>query len=146
MKKTKVFIASDHKGYKLKNFLISHLKAKHTTFELIDLGPIQDTIVDYPDYANKLCESLLEEERSFGILICNTGTGMVIAANRNSKIRAANCFNDLMAYKARQHNNANILTLGANIISEKDAIKITEVFLSTDFEGGRHIKRLEKLN
>ena len=143
--KIKINIGSDHNGYKLKSFLIEYLKSKK--YSVNDFGTNSDSVsVDYPDYANYVCESILSDyEVDYGILICGTGIGMSIAANRYSKIRAALCLNLDMARLARQHNNANILVLGAKILNEQDAVNILEKFLSTSFEGGRHSVRVDKL-
>ena len=132
-----IFIASDHAGFRLKEFLKKH-------FELIDLGTDSESSCDYPIFAKKLAEKINGENR--GILICGTGIGMSIAANRFSHIRAALCTNETMAKLARQHNDANVLVLGARIISENIALKCVEKFLSTDFEGDRHQRRISLIN
>ena len=142
--KIKIGIGSDHNGYKLKSSLIDYLKSKG--FLLRDFGADDDSnSVDYPDYANLVCESLLLGDVDFGILICGTGIGMSIAANRYSKIRAALCLNLDMARLSKQHNNANILVLGAKILTESEVIDVVNKFLSTNFEGGRHSARVDKL-
>lgn len=132
-----IFIASDHAGFRLKEFL-------KKSFRLIDLGTDTEDSCDYPIFAKKLAEKINEENR--GILICGTGIGMSIAANRFSHIRAALCTNEAMAELARQHNDANVLVLGARIIFEDTALKCVEKFLSTDFEGGRHQRRISLIN
>lgn len=132
-----IFIASDHAGFRLKEFLKKH-------FELIDLGTDSESSCDYPIFAKKLAEKINGENH--GILICGTGIGMSIAANRFSHIRAALCTNETMAKLARQHNDANVLVLGARIISENIALKCVEKFLSTDFEGDRHQRRISLIN
>ena len=132
-----IFIASDHAGFRLKEFLKKH-------FELIDLGTDSESSCDYPIFAKKLAEKINGE--NCGILICGTGIGMSIAANRFSHIRAALCVNETMAELARQHNDANVLVLGARIIFEDTALKCVEKFLSTDFEGGRHQRRISLIN
>jgi ribose 5-phosphate isomerase B len=142
--KIKIGIGSDHNGYKLKSLLIEYLKSKD--YLVNDFGTDDDiNSVDYPDYANLVCESLLSKDIDFGILICGTGIGMSIAANRYSKVRAALCLSTDMAKLAKQHNNANILVLGARILSNQDAIDILEKFLSSSFDGGRHSARVDKL-
>ncbi len=142
--KIKIGIGSDHNGYKLKSSLVDYLKSKD--FLLRDFGADDDiNSVDYPDYANLVCESLLLGDIDLGILICGTGIGMSIAANRYSKIRAALCLNLDMARLSKQHNNANILVLGAKILTENEAIDVVDKFLSTNFEGGRHSARVDKL-
>jgi len=138
----KVLIASDHAGFELKSKIISHFKE----YQFHDLGCDSAKIsVDYPDIAKKLCVQYLEGGFEFGILICGSGIGISIAANRFSKIRAALCCNEETAKLSRQHNNANIICLGQRTINEDDAIKAVKVFLKTEFEGGRHQKRVEKL-
>lgn len=140
----KLVFASDHKGYALKEYLYTH--AKESSYDVKDLGPHDDTTVDYPYYANLLCNFILENEDFYGILICGTGIGMSIAANRYSEIRAALCLNSFMAKKARQHNNANILILGAQLVSNGEALTIFKEFSSTKFDGGRHIKRISQIS
>ncbi len=129
-----VFIASDHAGFELKSYL-------QTQFNLLDLGTHDKESCDYPIFAKRLAVRLKNDDK--GILICGTGIGMSIAANRFKNIRAALCFNEEMAALARQHNDANIIVLGARIISQETAKNCVEKFLSTDFEGGRHQRRLE---
>ena len=111
----------------------------------LDLGTFSEERVDYPDYAKKLALSV-KKKSSFGILICGSGIGVSIAANRFKKIRAAVCYNQLSASLARKHNNANVLCLGARLISLKNLQKIVYTFISTKFEGGRHINRVKKLD
>jgi len=133
------FIASDHRGVKLK----SRLKE---AFPLIDMGPFKEASVDYPDYAKKVCQ-MVRKEKSNGILICGSGIGMSIAANRYKGIRAALCRTIQDAKMTRLHNDANILVLGADITKPNDAIKIAKIFFSTEFSGEkRHKKRIRKLD
>lgn len=138
----KILIASDHAGFELKEFLIKELT--NLNLSIIDLGcsDSKDS-VDYPDFAKKLSKKLKNE---FGILICGSGIGISIAANRFPHIRAALCHNTKLAKLSREHNNANVLCLGARIISNKTALNITKKFLNTKFEGGRHEKRVSKLS
>lgn len=139
-----IAIASDHNGVELKQSLIKHLEKKG--HKLIDLGPSTDETVDYPDYVNKMKEALKDEIAEYGILICGTGIGMSVAANRSSRIRAALCFNDFMTERARQHNDANVLVLGARNTSKKEAKHFADIFFTTSFEGGRHLRRLNKIS
>ena len=139
----KIAIGNDHGGYELKNKIINKFKDK---FDFIDCGTDSNDSVDYPDYANKVCKKILDKEVELGILICGTGIGISIAANRHKGIRAGLCVNSLMAKLTRKHNNANILCLGGRIIGEETAYDCVETFLNTEFEGGRHIKRIEKLD
>lgn len=139
-----ISIASDHAGYILKSRIIQHLE--QSGHKLIDLGTNGDTSVDYPDYADTLCEHLLDHNSQFGILICGAGIGMSIAANRRSGIRAALCTSALMAEKAKSHNDANVLVLGSKIVDDATNLAIVDKFFTSNFEGGRHIKRLAKIS
>jgi len=140
----KIAIASDHAGFDLKSSII---KEFNDQYQMINLGCDSSEIsVDYPDYANKLAKKIIGKEVDFGILICGSGIGISIAANRFKEVRAALCHNQETATLSRQHNDANVLCLGARIINEEDVIKIVNTFLSAKFEGGRHIKRVEKLS
>ncbi len=138
----KILIASDHAGFSLKKILTEQLTK--LGFKITDLGcDCAEESVDYPDYAQKLCKKLTTE---FGILICGSGIGISIAANRFKHIRAALCHNVKVAKLTRAHNDANVLCLGSRMISEKIALSITKKFLSTKFEGGRHENRVTKLS
>ena len=139
-----IAIASDHHGHALKCKLIEHLK--NSGHNMIDLGPHEEKVVDYPDYADMVCEHILDKGSVYGVLICATGIGMSIAANRYSGIRAALATNVLMSERARLHNDANILVLGATIVDDDTSIAIADKFFLTNFEGGRHTKRLEKIS
>lgn len=137
----KILIASDHAGFPLKNFLIQELV--RLGYEPVDLGcDSAEKSVDYPDYADKLCKKLKDE---FGILICGSGIGISIAANRFSHIRAALCHNVKSAKLSRAHNDANTLCLGARFLKDKSALAVTKAFLTSKFEGGRHEQRVAKL-
>ena len=138
-----VLIASDHAGFKLKKTLIEELQGE-IKFE--DLGPFSENSVDYPDYAIKLSKKIDLKKDLIGVLICGSGIGMSMVANRFKNVRAALCMNNKMSILARQHNNANILVLGSRLISEQEAIKCLLVFLKTNYEGGRHQARLDKFN
>ena len=139
----KVLIASDHAGFKLKRILIEEFQGE-IKFE--DLGPFSENSVDYPDYARKLSKKIDLKKDLLGVLICGSGIGMSMVANRFKNVRAALCMNNKMSMLARQHNNANILVLGSRLISEQEAIKCLLVFLKTNYEGGRHQARLDKFN
>ena len=138
----KIFISSDHAGYNLKSYIIKKFNKKQ---KIVDLGPRSNNSVDYPDYAHKLSQKVSTNKGSFGILICGSGMGMSITANKNKKIRAALCYNVKNTKLSRLHNNANIITLGARLINKKKAINLVKVFLSTKFEGGRHLRRVKKI-
>ncbi len=138
----KILIASDHAGFVLKNKLMNYFKKK---FEFTDFGTNSEESVDYPDYAHKLSKRVSNSE-DFGVLICGSGIGMSMVANRYKKVRAALCLNEKMAKLSREHNNANVLVLGSRLISYEEAIKCLIMFFNTEFEGGRHQARLEKIN
>ena len=137
----KIFIASDHAGYFLKNSIISKFSKKR---KIIDLGPNSNKSVDYPDYAKKLSNKVVSNKGSFGILICGSGMGMAITANKRKNVRAALCYSVKNTKLSRLHNNANIITLGERLINKKKAFNLTKIFLSTKFEGGRHLRRIKK--
>ncbi|MBN2126885.1 MAG: ribose 5-phosphate isomerase B [Candidatus Diapherotrites archaeon] len=141
----KVFIASDHGGFELKEFLQKKLVKKG--FTLIDLGTHSNESVDYPDYAKKIAGKILKEKNSIGILICGTGIGMSISANRFKGIRAALCWNSKTAKLARNHNNANVLCLGARVLKKRDALRIANVFLKENpSKEERHKRRVKKID
>ena len=138
----KIFIASDHAGYNLKNSIILKLSKKQ---KIIDLGPSKDIAVDYPDFAKKLSKKVNSNKGSFGILICGSGMGMAITANKRKNVRAALCYSVKNTKLSRLHNNANIITLGERLINKNKAINLIKVFLRTKFEGGRHLRRVRKI-
>ena len=138
----KIFIASDHAGFRLKKNVISRLSK---TKKIIDLGPESDNSVDYPDFARNLSKKVASNKGSFGILICGSGMGMAIAANKTKNIRAALCYSVKNTKLSRLHNNANIITLGERLIDKKKAFNLIKIFLSTKFEGGRHLRRVRKM-
>lgn len=139
----KIAIASDHAGYELKNLLIPHLTGKG--FEVKDFGPFTEGSVDYPDYAHPLAVAVEEGSFTFGISICGSGNGINITVNKHQGIRSALCWNNEIAALARQHNDANICALPARFISVEQAKEIVDIFLSSDFEGGRHANRVNKI-
>ena len=139
----KIFISSDHAGFKLKEYIKSFLKKKKYSF--IDLGPDNDNRVDYPDYAHSVAKKVKINKNYRGILVCGSGMGMNIAANRHKNIRAAQCYNVKSTKLSRLHNDANIITLGSRLLSKKNALNCVSVFLKTKFEGGRHSKRIKKI-
>lgn len=138
-----IILASDHRGYELKEEIKKFFN--NESIITIDVGTYSKEIVDYPDYAKKGITKLLEDPHNVGIFICGTGIGMSIAANRNPKIRAALCQTPKFAELARAHNDANVLVLPGSYLKPKKAIKIIKIFLTTDFEGGRHFRRVKKL-
>ena len=142
MRLNKIFISSDHAGFNLKKNIIQKFSKKQ---KIIDLGPSSAQSVDYPDYAHKLSKKVSSNSKNFGILVCGTGTGMSISANKNKKIRAALCYSVKNTKLSRLHNNANIITLGARLINKNKAFNLIRVFLNTKFEGGRHLRRVKKI-
>ena len=138
----KIFISSDHAGYNLKINIIKKFSKKQ---KIVDLGLSSNNSVDYPDYAHKLSKKVATNKGSFGILICGSGIGMSITANKNKKIRASLCYSVKNTKLSRLHNNANIITLGERLINKNKAFNLIKVFLSTKFEGGRHLRRVKKI-
>ena len=138
----KIYIASDHAGFKLKNNILSKFSKNK---KIIDLGPNSSISVDYPDYAKKLSKRIASDKSSFGILICGSGMGMAITANKIKNVRAALCYSNKNTKLSRLHNNANIITLGERLISKNKAINLIKIFLGTKFEGGRHLRRIKKM-
>lgn len=141
--KQKIAIAADHAGFHLKTRVIEHLHEKG--HEVVDLGTASDERVDYPDFGFKLAEAIKTGAAPFGIGICGSGIGISIALNRYKDVRAALCHDVTSAQLARQHNNANVLALGARLIGEGVAFQCVDAFLATSFEGGRHEDRVKKL-
>ena len=139
----KIFISSDHAGFKLKEAIKKYLTSKNINF--YDLGPTNENSVDYPDYAHRVAKKVKISRENVGILVCGSGTGMNIAANKHKNIRAAQCFNIKSTKLSRLHNDANIITLGSRLISKKNALRFISVFLDTKFDGGRHLKRVKKI-
>ena len=139
----KICIASDHAGFKLKETIKSYLINKNLS--IIDLGPNEKKSVDYPDFAKKIGNRLKSKKSDIGILVCGSGTGMAISANKIKTIRAAVCYNAKSTRLSRQHNNANIIALGARLTKKSLSLKLVELFLKTKFEGGRHLKRIKKI-
>ena len=139
----KIFISSDHAGFKLKEAIKSYLSNKKLLFT--DMGPFNEGRVDYPDYAHKVAKRVKLNKNNVGILVCGSGMGMNIAANRHKNIRAAQCFNLKSTKLSRLHNDANIITLGSRLLNKKLALTCVIAFLNTKFEGGRHLKRIKKI-
>lgn len=139
-----VAIGSDHAGFEYKSALIQFLQSKN--IEVKDFGTDGPASVDYPDYVHPLCQYIEEGNCDFGILICGSANGVAITANKHQQIRAALCWEKEISALARQHNNANVVCIPARFISMEEAQSITETFLSTDFEGGRHQNRVDKIS
>ena len=139
----KIFISSDHAGFNLKEQIKKKFSKK---FLFQDMGTDNSkTSVNYPDYAHKLSKKVSNNSKNIGILVCGSGMGMSMAANKHKKIRAAVCYSVKNAKLSRLHNNANIITLGARLTKKNVSLKLVETFLKTSFEGGRHLKRIRKI-
>jgi ribose 5-phosphate isomerase B len=136
-------IAADHAGFEMKEQLEERLRARG--YEVKDLGTDSSASTDYADYAHPLAEMVSRGDVKRGVLLCGTGLGMAYAANRHPHVRAAVVWSPEIAELARKHNDANVLVLPSRFLSPEDAQKILDVFLSTDFEGGRHVRRVEKI-
>lgn len=143
MKPTKIFIASDHAGFPLKKKVTDFLIQQNFTVE--DLGPLSEERCDYPDFATLVSQSI-NEETHYGVLMCGSGQGMAMRANKFPHIRAALCWNRESAQLSRQHNNANVLCFGARLLTEEVILDLTEAFFNTEFEGGRHQSRVNKIS
>ena len=139
----KIALGCDHGGLEHKNAIGEFLK--EAGFEVVDFGIYEQVSVDYPDIAKKVCESIIKGETERGILVCGTGIGMSIAANKYKGIRAAACSEHFSAKYTRLHNNSNILCLGGRVVGVGTAIELAELFVNTEFEGGRHQKRIDKI-
>ena len=139
----KIYIGSDHAGFDLKERIKRLFEGK---FEIVDVGTDSSESVDYPDFAHPVAEGVLKETDGVGVLICGTGNGMAMTANKHAGIRAALCWSPEIAALAKQHNNANILVLPARFISYETAVETVNAFFNTVFEGGRHQRRIEKIN
>lgn len=140
----KIVIGSDHAGFELKEELIAHLRSLN--FQVIDKGTYSKESTDYSDYSHAVSNALVGDIGELGILICGSGNGVAMAANKHKEIRCALCWNEETSVLARAHNNANIIALPARFITVEQAKKMVDIFLSTDFEGGRHQRRVQKIN
>ena len=139
----KIYISSDHAGYNLKENIKRKFKKKYI---FLDLGTNNSKVsVNYPDFAHRLCKKVSNDSKNIGILVCGSGMGMSMAANKHKKIRAAVCYSVKNTKLSRLHNNANIITLGSRLTKKNTAFKCIEAFLNTKFEGGRHEKRIKKI-
>ena len=138
-----ISIGSDHAGFELKTHIIEHLQSKNN---IIDHGAYENSSVDYPDFAHKLAASIISNKSTLGILICGSGNGINMTVNKHKNIRAALCWTNELAQLARNHNNANVLSLPARFISTEEGLEIVDAFLRSDFEGGRHQRRINKIN
>lgn len=139
----KISIGSDHAGFELKEILAEYLRRSGA--EVVDCGTHSKESVDYPDFAQAVARDVVAGTSDFGVLVCWTGVGISIAANKVPGVRAVNCYNAEMAVLSRQHNNANVITFGQKFIAPEDAKAWLDIFLKTEFEGGRHARRVGKL-
>ena len=140
----KIAIASDHGGYHYKEIIVAYLKALgHVTQ---DFGCDSDASVDYPDYIHPVSLEVKEKKAQIGIIICGSGNGAAMTANKHKGVRAAICWSEEIAELARQHNDANIISIPSRFLSEEEIINIVEAFIKTDFEGGRHKRRIDKID
>ena len=139
----KISLASDHAGFTLKEIIKKKLIKNKV--KVLDFGPFNKDKVDYPDYAKKVARNISSKKTNMGILVCGSGTGMAMSANKLRKIRAAVCYNSVSTRLSRTHNNANIIALGSRLTNKREALKLVNIFLSTKFEGGRHLRRIKKI-
>lgn len=140
----KIALGSDHAGFELKEHVKEYLKQQK--IEIIDYGTDSNRSVDYPDYGKKVAKAVQSGEFDRGIVICGTGIGISMVANKYKNVRAALCLYPKMAEMARKHNNANVLAMGGRLVAPQLALDILEVFLKTDFEGGKHKRRVDKID
>ena len=143
MKNLTIFLASDHAGFKLKEVIKKFLLKKCK--KIFDLGTKNTNSVDYPDFAHLLSKKIKKNNNHFGILICGTGIGMDMAANKHKNVRAALCYNIRSTKLSRSHNNANVMTIGARLTKQNIVLKCVNTFIKTNFEGGRHLRRVKKI-
>lgn len=138
-----IAVGCDHAGYELKERIIQYLSK--LGLEPIDMGAPSSESVDYPDFAHPLSSMVNEGKLDFGILICGSGNGVSITANKYANVRCALCWNNSIASLARQHNNANVIAIPSRFVSTDEALEMVDIFLDTDFEGGRHQRRIDKI-
>ena len=143
IKEKRIILASDHAGFKLKEEIKKFLISKRKL--VLDLGTKNTNSVDYPDFANRLSNKIKKNGKQLGVLVCGSGIGMEMAANRHKNVRAALCYNIRSARLSREHNNANVITLGARLTNKKLALKCISTFINTKFKGGRHLRRVKKI-
>ena len=143
IKSGRVILASDHAGFKLKEEIKKFLIKKKRT--VLDLGTKNTSSVDYPDFAHILSKKMKKKGNKFGILVCGSGNGMDMAANKHKNIRAALCYDIKSTKLSRQHNNANVMAIGSRLTKKKVALKCVNIFIKTSFKGGRHLRRVKKI-
>ena len=142
-KNCSIIIASDHAGYNLKESIIKFLIKKK--MKVVDLGTKNTNSVDYPDFAHLLSSNMKKKSNQIGILVCGSGNGMDMAANRHKNIRAALCYNIMSTKLSRKHNNANVMAIGSRLTKKNVALKCVNTFIKTNFDGGRHLRRVNKI-
>jgi len=140
-----IAIGSDHAGFETKEYIKEYLKSVSSGFALIDVGTYSADSVDYPDFAHQVALKVADKEVDCGLLICGSGNGVCITANKHAHIRAALCWTVELSSLARKHNDANVLCIPARFVSHETASNMVETFMNTEFEGGRHLKRVEKI-
>ena len=138
-----IILASDHAGFKLKEVIKKFLIKKRK--KVLDLGSYNTDSVDYPDFAHRLSNKIKNNNKQFGILICGSGVGMSIVANRHKNVRAALCYDMKSTKLSRKHNNANVIAIGSRLTKKNNALKYVNAFINTNFEGGRHLRRVKKI-
>ncbi len=143
IKVKRIILASDHAGFKLKEEIKKFLISKRKL--ILDIGTKNTNSVDYPDFAHRLSRKIKKNDKQLGVLVCGSGIGMEMAANRHKNVRAALCYNIRSARLSREHNNANVITLGARLTNKKLALKCISTFINTKFKGGRHLRRVKKI-
>ena len=139
----KIAIGGDHAGFSYKKKIIEYLNSNGIT--TIDVGPKNEASCDYPDFSHLVAKSVQKKEVDFGVLVCGSANGVAMAANKHNNIRAAICWNSEIASLAKTHNNANIIAIGSRLIQKKEALRLIKIFLETKFEGGRHLRRINKI-
>ena len=141
----KIFIGSDHAGFEVKTFLLQYLAGRYQNFDIVDCGTDTAERTNYPEHSHKLAKSLQNSQNSFGILICGSGVGVSIVANRYSGVRAALIYNEKIAELSRQHNDANVACFGARFFSINEIKDMVDTFLTTPFSGGVHLERVQSI-
>jgi len=139
----KVFLASDHAGFLLKQMIGKFLTKRG--IKILDLGPKNKNSVDYPDFAHLLARKISKQKNNIGILVCGSGEGMIMTANKHKNIRAALCYDSRSTKLSRKHNNANVMAIGSRLTKKSVALRCVNIFLKTNFEGGRHLRRINKI-
>jgi len=146
MTQNTIAIGSDHAGFEYKEYLKDVLKSSDWGFAMVDVGTYSSNSVDYPDFSHQVAKKVVDNEVEYGVVICGSGNGVCMTANKHTGIRAALCWTEEIAILARKHNNANVLCIPARFITNEIAKRMLHAFISTAFEGGRHSVRIDKIN